>query len=440
MRRKIFLGILGGVALVAFAVAIVLGLSGRSPFPPYRPYSTGPALPAGRVQPKVEYKFGTGLLLAPDGSLWIFGGGNSSWGYRPGVRQWPSAVPQRFGTDSDWVDVAQGAHHGVGLKADGSLWVWGEGAAVPSSRGGSAVVPGRFGAETNWIAVAAGASQAVALRRDGTIWSWGQNNYGELGDGTVGGIRSSPVQALGDGYVRIAVGDFMTFGMRRDGSLWAWGSEGNGGTNAVPARVGSNFVWRTFAAGAYHFGGIRDDGSLWVAGGNSHLVDDSRRAPAPTVEPARLGTETNWVEIFSGDQHLYVRKTDGTWWGFGRGDQGELGLGTNPSRAAMPAGRGWKVEIEGALLSADGGDGTAVALAPDGMLWAWGVRPGPNPRRYPWTRVVEAYGHWVTRWGLPAMLRPNPPSRESWWEPRPLWSWPDAAGAGRAQTNSISKL
>ena len=49
------------------------------------------------------------------------------WGYRPDVPGWPSVVPRRFGTDSNWVDIAQGGHHGIGVKDDGSLWVWGHG-------------------------------------------------------------------------------------------------------------------------------------------------------------------------------------------------------------------------------------------------------------------------------------------------------------------------
>jgi alpha-tubulin suppressor-like RCC1 family protein len=35
----------------------------------------------------------------------------------------------RVGTDNDWVAMAAGDEHSTALKADGSLWVWGDTAA-----------------------------------------------------------------------------------------------------------------------------------------------------------------------------------------------------------------------------------------------------------------------------------------------------------------------
>jgi len=34
----------------------------------------------------------------------------------------------------------------------------------------------------------------VAVRTDGTLWAWGANGYGQLGDGTAGGVRTTPEQ------------------------------------------------------------------------------------------------------------------------------------------------------------------------------------------------------------------------------------------------------
>ena len=45
----------------------------------------------------------------------------------------------------------------------------------------------------NWRSVSAGSSHTVAIRADGSLWAWGNNDYGQLGDGTTTD-RYSPVR------------------------------------------------------------------------------------------------------------------------------------------------------------------------------------------------------------------------------------------------------
>ena len=33
--------------------------------------------------------------------------------------------------------------------------------------------------------ISAGNSHVIALKSDGTVWTWGNNEYGQLGDGSV---------------------------------------------------------------------------------------------------------------------------------------------------------------------------------------------------------------------------------------------------------------
>src|SRR6185369_13117729 len=84
--------------------------------------------------------------------------------------------------------IGLGSGHGVILASDGSLWVWGE-----STDGWPVLGLGnianqtslrRVGKETNWVSIAVGMQHNLAIKSDGTIWGWGQNIYGQLGDGT----------------------------------------------------------------------------------------------------------------------------------------------------------------------------------------------------------------------------------------------------------------
>jgi alpha-tubulin suppressor-like RCC1 family protein len=40
-------------------------------------------------------------------------------------------------------------------------------------------------------------NHAAVLLEDGTVWGWGDNTQGQLGDGSTGNFRTSPVRVLG---------------------------------------------------------------------------------------------------------------------------------------------------------------------------------------------------------------------------------------------------
>jgi alpha-tubulin suppressor-like RCC1 family protein len=74
----------------------------------------------------------------------------------------------------------------MGLKADGTLWAWGNNTFGQLGVGGeeSTTVPVQVGADAKWTAVSAGCLHTVAVKADGTLWAWGRNVYGQLGNGS----------------------------------------------------------------------------------------------------------------------------------------------------------------------------------------------------------------------------------------------------------------
>jgi alpha-tubulin suppressor-like RCC1 family protein len=106
-------------------------------------------------------------------------------------------------------------------------------------------------------AISAGDGQSLALESDGTVWDWGMDMFGELGNGTVTSIISSPVQATGlSGVVAIAAGNNQSFALKSDGTVWAWGLNddgqlGNGTTtdSATPVQVSGLTGCVSIAAG-----------------------------------------------------------------------------------------------------------------------------------------------------------------------------------------------
>ena len=78
--------------------------------------------------------------------------------------------------------------------------------------------------------VAAGTDFTVALKADGTVWTWGENTYGELGinDKTVT-QSGTPVQVVLDNgspledVIDISANIYAAYALTRDGSIYAWG-------------------------------------------------------------------------------------------------------------------------------------------------------------------------------------------------------------------------
>ena len=73
------------------------------------------------------------------------------------------------------------------------------------------------------VQVAAGTDHSLLLKADGTVWAFGNNQYGELGDGTIV-KRTLPVQVSDlTGVVQIAAGYRYSLALKSDGTVWAWG-------------------------------------------------------------------------------------------------------------------------------------------------------------------------------------------------------------------------
>jgi alpha-tubulin suppressor-like RCC1 family protein len=79
------------------------------------------------------------------------------------------------------------------------------------------------------IAISAGNAYTVALKSDGSVVAWGYNSNGQLGDGTSGTNRLTPVPVSGlfSWVSAIDAGGYHTVVLKNDGSVWTWGDNSN---------------------------------------------------------------------------------------------------------------------------------------------------------------------------------------------------------------------
>lgn len=133
--------------------------------------------------------------------------------------------------------VAAGSYHTCAITIAGGVKCWGDnrfgelgdGQGCGTFSCSTPVdVTGLSGAATAVSAGGAGGSgsgHTCAVTAAGTLRCWGNNNLGQVGDGTSGGIRSTPVGVVGltTSIGHVATGDSHTCAVDTTGAIKCWG-------------------------------------------------------------------------------------------------------------------------------------------------------------------------------------------------------------------------
>jgi alpha-tubulin suppressor-like RCC1 family protein len=126
--------------------------------------------------------------------------------------------------------------------------------------------------------------------------------------------------------------------------------------------------WRSIAAGESHSLVLAADGTIWGWGDNQYgQLDPSNNASSFTL-PTLLNPDTDWLRITAGYNHTLAIKTNNTLWAWGLNENGQLGLGnTDYPDSPTPVG----TDSDWSLVA--GGTYHTIALKTGGTLWAWGL-------------------------------------------------------------------
>ncbi|MEA1892087.1 MAG: Ig-like domain-containing protein [Campylobacterota bacterium] len=264
--------------------------------------------------------------------------------------------------------------------------------------------------ESFWQSVELGETHSMALSLDGDIYTWGSNEYGQLlsndtrnrsipfgvlnisdaknysaglltsavikDDSTLvgAGINALMINA-DDDFKMLSIGNNHSVVIKNDGTLWSWGANSNGqignkGIFKQPSLTQEHSKddnWTTASASNSFTIALKNDGTMWGWGNNEFGQIGNARYKERRVPVQEDTNASDWKIISAGSSHSVAIKEDGTLWSWGKNDSGELGDGTNDSSVVQT-----QEATASSWSSVSAGYNHTVAIKEDGTLWAWG--------------------------------------------------------------------
>ena len=368
---------------IALAAASLVGVPGPGNAADMRQLGeTATRLPRGRLATSVEG--GHTCVVIADGTVRCWGvNGSGQLGDR--TINTPLGSVQVEGI-STAIAVTTGKDHSCALLVDATVRCWG--ANNVGQLGNGSFTPSLAPVTvrditntdiTNAVSISGGSNHTCVRRSDGTIACWGSNQFGQIGDGSLGNNRPAavPVRDINDARM-VAAGSTHTCAIRMagDATVACWGGNGVGqlgrnfaGTNEPlpgPA-VSVQGAW-LIAAGHRYTCALIADGPLtcWGLNTTGQLGDGTTEdSPLITFNSLPLGM----VGIALGNGHTCGLSSNGNtivhcW---GQNASGQLGQAATDAPELDPV----AVSVPQTVEVVAGLDRTCALAATD-VVFCWG--------------------------------------------------------------------
>ena len=232
--------------------------------------------------------------------------------------------------------------------------------------------------------IACGNGQTFILKNDGSLWACGANSDGQLGlgDTTARYTFTQVTTNINNDVKQIACGVFHTFILKNDGSVWSCGNNGYGQLGLGDTTKRTTFTQVTtninndvkyIACGQYHTFILKNDGSVWSCGDNYYGqlgLNDTTDTDRKIFTKVTNNINNDATQIVCGQYHAFILKNDGSVWGCGKNNSGQLGLGNTTTQITFTK---VTTNINNDVKQIACGYNHTYILKNDGSIWVCGL-------------------------------------------------------------------
>ncbi len=307
---------------------------------------------SGKTVTKISKTHETGLLLASDGTLFIFG---DDFGFS--ISDFPTEYTSSATLGKTISDITIGKSHGLLQTADGLVYGFGSGSNGNHGVGTILTINHPRPINNSFISgkvissVAAGAIHSIIIDSAGVAYSFGgtdQADYSTTSNSYLGRsfdrVKSTPTQLshsniAGKNIVAVKAGGLQSFLLTDEGKVYGFGSN----------RFGEL--------------GFEDSVDVYVP----TLINHTNLSGKKVIDIASTGEQ----ETSAHSGHTLLLTEDGSIYAFGRNVEGQLGLGDFNNRRVP-------TQITHSSLSGKTitdiavGAKNSLAMASDGSVFIWG--------------------------------------------------------------------
>ena len=250
----------------------------------------------------------------------------------------------------DFPKLACGYNHTLAIHRNNKLWICGSNLkyqlGIPDQNTELVKVLQEHPTDRHhWVKISAGSYHTIGITINEELIGCGYNNKYQLGNKAHGGdfvTEFKPITYL-NGWADVACGLEHSVFLRKDGTIWGCGSNYYGQLGFPSNKSEIKYVkqitvdgvpdnnWKFIACGAYHTIFIAHDGSLWGCGrNNSGQLGTGENYDK--YEIIQIDSIFNWHRVSCGYGHTVALDFDKQIYVTGLNNYGQLGTGDTQNR------------------------------------------------------------------------------------------------------------
>jgi uncharacterized protein YjdB len=296
-----------------------------------------------------------------------------------------SNVPVKLPGDLRFAQLSTYGRHTCGITLDGKAYCWGYngwGGLGSGSNAGQSATPMAVSGNLTFRSISAGADHTCGVTTDNRAYCWGNNDWRQLGTGTV--FSGTPVPVSNTlSFAKVNAGTGATCGITTGGTTYCWGANsigqaGDGGKIsygnvfvATPQQVVGGQTFQSVTLGNQFACALTTLGQAYCWGGNNSKLGNGPNG-VDSSSPVQVSGGLLFQSISAGYGHTCGVTTLSQVYCWGLNGSGQLG--TTVANGSTPVRAGAIEAIEVAASGIGTGSGShSCAISKNRLtVWCWG--------------------------------------------------------------------